>query len=292
MTEEEYKAEWKLGFHQTEYNNCRFADDKVQYLKDWFIKEGLFKPQVNDFCTNFIANAICKNKLRIAEDPKYRYICRTWTDKIAVYELLQRMNMGNIAIPLIHSSHDRLTQTNIMRYCGTTPAIIKCNHGSGWNVIRKPFQSTAVTTSKINEWLKLNYAYICGYEAQYEDIQPGYIIQPLLHEQPIDYGFWCKDKKILAVSMTKKLGKNLEEYLSFTDVDGNALDWYVGMQPEMGNLPSKFKTNISMMLPYVQDIANLFDFVRVDMYCINGKVYFGEATCTPCGGKVVVTYKH
>ena len=35
MTEEEYKAEWLQGLHNTEYNNCRFADDKVKFGIEW-----------------------------------------------------------------------------------------------------------------------------------------------------------------------------------------------------------------------------------------------------------------
>lgn len=38
LTEEEYKSEWVAGLHQTDYNNCRFADDKLEYCKDWLSK--------------------------------------------------------------------------------------------------------------------------------------------------------------------------------------------------------------------------------------------------------------
>ena len=31
MTEEEYKQEWLNGMHQTEYNACRFSNNKIQY---------------------------------------------------------------------------------------------------------------------------------------------------------------------------------------------------------------------------------------------------------------------
>ena len=44
LSEAEYKQEWLNGLHQTDYNNCRFAEDKTQFSIDW-IKNKL--PNVN-----------------------------------------------------------------------------------------------------------------------------------------------------------------------------------------------------------------------------------------------------
>ena len=44
LSEAEYKQEWLNGLHQTDYNNCRFAEDKTQYAIDW-VKKNL--PNVN-----------------------------------------------------------------------------------------------------------------------------------------------------------------------------------------------------------------------------------------------------
>ena len=44
------------------------------------------------------------------------------------------------------------------------------------------------------------------------------------------------------------------------------------------------------MKPYVEQIVKPFKFVRCDMYYMNGKVYFGEATFTPCSGILDITY--
>ena len=129
---------------------------------------------------------------------------------------------------------------------------------------------------------------MCGYEAQYEHIRPGYIMQQLLSATPVEYNFWCIDEEIVAVGLTKKLDNDITEHLAFTDIVGKRLDWCVGAKPEMDNLQSVFKKSIDKMLPYVREIAKLFKFVRIDMFTVNGYIKFGEATLTPCGGKIIM----
>ncbi len=43
---------------------------------------------------------------------------------------------------------------------------------------------------------------------------------------------------------------------------------------------------VNAMIPYVKELAKPFDFVRVDMFYINGHIYFGELTFTPCSGRL------
>jgi hypothetical protein len=38
------------------------------------------------------------------------------------------------------------------------------------------------------------------------------------------------------------------------------------------------------MVRVARDISADFDFVRVDLYNVQGKIYFGEITCTPRSG--------
>lgn len=283
MTEQEYREEWLAGLHHTEYNNCRFAKDKIQYVKDWLFKNKLVNEGYEP-CTNEIANIVCIEKLRIATDIAYRKLCTKWTDKIQVQEELRKLGLKDLVLDSI-CKYDEIQPNDVPN---NQNSMIKCNHGSNWNVHHLCDSSdTLMSVQRINDWQKLNYAYICGYEAQYEDIKPGYVIQPLL-PKPLDYNFWCVDHDVIAVGLTKKLDNDITEHLAFVDVDGKTLDWYVGAKPEMRNLQTMFKKNIDKMLPYVKEIAKLFKFVRIDMFAINGKVKFCEATFTPCGGKIIV----
>lgn len=282
MTEHEYKAEWLSGLHRTEYNNCRFASDKVQYAKDWLQRNGL----VNEAyvpCSNFIANLICIEKLRIAADITYRAICTRWTDKIQVQEELRKLGLEDLLFDSV-CKYGKLSSIDLTH---NKDLIIKCNHGSNWNVSYTHDSDDTDAIRQINNWQKLNYAYMCGYEAQYEEIQPGYVIQPML-PKPLDYNFWCVDGDVIAIGLTKKFDNDITEHVAFVNVNGTALDWCIGAKPEMCNLQSTFKKNIDKMLPYVKEIAKMFKFVRVDMFAIDGTVKFGETTFTPCGGKIIV----
>ena len=48
-------------------------------------------------------------------------------------------------------------------------------------------------------------------------------------------------------------------------------------------IPSK-PTNFQLMLEYAEILAEDFEFVRVDLYDVNDRIYFGELTFSPNGG--------
>ena len=64
------------------------------------------------------------------------------------------------------------------------------------------------------------------------------------------------------------------------------LQEFVGMNPKGKNsdvFPTK-PSNFDEMVSVASILACGFEFVRVDMYEINNKVYFGEMTFTPGSG--------
>lgn len=282
MTEEEYKQEWLNGMHQTEYNACRFSEDKIAFCKQWL---DINTPWVNYTNPKTIVDLICKQKIKIASDETYRKLCADWTDKINAYNKLQG---SEIQKPAYFTSYDKLTAQQV-NSLPNKKLIIKCAHGSGWNIIFDKSNGQQIPihmVNKINEWQELNYAYITGYEAQYESIKGGVIIEPVLIDKPTDYGFWCINGEIKGVSLTRKLGKNLEEYLAFVNPDGTQCSWRIGIETAQDNLNKKQKEMVNAMIPYVKELAKPFDFVRVDMFYINGHIYFGELTFTPCSGRL------
>ena len=42
------------------------------------------------------------------------------------------------------------------------------------------------------------------------------------------------------------------------------------------------------MVRLAEDLASIFPFVRVDLYNINGKIYFSEMTFTPAKGTLIL----
>lgn len=282
MTEAEYKQEWLAGMHQSEYNNCRFADDKVQYCKNWLDTN---MPWVNYTNPKNIVDIICKQKIRIASDEQYKLECSKWAHKQRAYmycpeEIRKPAYLAKYLSMFTEKEYNSLPNEKL---------IIKCSHGSGWNIIIDKNNAPTLpqhVANKINEWLSLNYAYIIGYEAQYESMLPGVIVEPVLIDRPTDYSFWCVNGEIQGISLTKKISKNIEEHIAFVDEHGNQNSWFIGIKPAQDNLQKRQKEIINAMIPYVKDFAKPFDFVRVDMFYINGKIYFGELTFTPCSGRL------
>lgn len=280
MTPEEYRQEWLKGLHQTDYNNCRFAEDKTQFSIDW-IKNKL--PNVNLENPQNLIDRI--NWCKIYDKDERKPI---WADKISAHLELSLSSLKDIVIsPAYIFRTNKFTKESF----NTIPDgkwFFRCNHGSGWNMRfeKKKGNDPTYLISKLNEWLSLNYAYIGGYEWQYENINRGIIVQPDLG-QLLDWQFWCENGEIKYIQLSRKLGKNLEEFICFTDSSCEYTDMYLGIKPMRFKLLSKEKETYKKMKPIVEQLASDYKFVRVDLYSINDKVKFSELTFSPCSGNLI-----
>ena len=279
LSEAEYKQEWLNGLHQTDYNNCRFAEDKTQYAIDW-VKKNL--PDVNLENPQTLVDRI--NYYKIFDKDKRKTF---WADKILAHKELSLSSLKDIVISPAYIFINTEFTLDMFNHLPDGKWFFRCNHGSGWNMRfeKKKGNDPSYLISKMNEWLFLNYAYIDGYEWQYENINRGIIVQPDLGQLK-DWNFWCENGEIKYVQTVRKIGKNLEEYFTFTDADGNTPDAYIGLKPMRFNLLESEKVILEKMKPIVKKLASDFKFVRVDLYSINGQVKFSELTFSPCCGKL------
>lgn len=292
----EYKEKWLRGEIKSDYDDCRYAPDKGAFARQWIKKA---HQNINPDNPQNIVDRICNLKLEDIEHPDAAYInLKTrWSDKVGVYDELKKIGLQEICLPYEVKTYGETFDESYLFELDTRPKewtyIIKCNHGSGWNLLYHPSKSShKMVLENMNNWLQTNYAYISGLEMQYKWIKPGYIIQPVMVYKPLDWSFWCENGDIEGVGLTRKCGKNFEEYIAFVDKEGNQNDWFIGGDCDLTNLNSKQKEILKQMIPYVEKIAKQFKFVRCDMYYMNGKVYFGEATFTPCSGILDITYTH
>ncbi len=290
----EHKDKWLKGEFPGDYNDCRYAKDKSAYARKWLAWSGIDLQPDNP---RNIVDRICHWKLEDIEHPDIDYINlkSRWSDKIGVYSELKKIGLEELCLPVEYFEYSETFNEEILFELDKKPKdwnyIIKCNHGSGWNIYYKPGQNNHKNViENMNNWLATNYAYLSGYEIQYKWIKPGYIVQPVLVYRPLDWSFWCESGEIEGIGLTKKCGKNFEEYIAFVDKEGNQNKWYIGSEPDQVNLQTKQKEILKKMIPYVEKIVKPFKFVRCDMYYMNGKVYFGEATFTPCSGILDITY--
>ncbi|WP_235021324.1 ATP-grasp fold amidoligase family protein [Caballeronia telluris] len=72
------------------------------------------------------------------------------------------------------------------------------------------------------------------------------------------------------------------------DAQWNALDIRMG-QYERSATPAPRPANLDKLLTVARTLASDFDFVRVDLYDVDGAIYFGKLTFTPGAGLFPLT---
>lgn len=163
---------------------------------------------------------------------------------------------------------------------------MKCNHGSGWNIIvsDKTSFDREGARKKFNEWMSKNYAYQYGLEIHYKNIDPKILIEQYMENDKnelMDYRFFCFSGEVRSIWVDVDSGKPTHRR-NIYDLNWNLLPLKVNYpnDPALDRKPE----NLSEMLDLVQKLSEGFKHVRVDLYEIQGKIYFGEMTFTSQSG--------
>lgn len=159
--------------------------------------------------------------------------------------------------------------------------VIKCNHDSGGLVICRDKSKLDINKArnKIERCLKRNY-YKISREWPYKDVKPRIIIEKYMVDESSyelkDYKFYCFDGKSKVMQMITDRGADDGMKLDFFDMEFNHLD----MTKVFPNSKKKLKKpeKFEEMIELAEKISEDFPHVRVDLYNINGKLYFGEFT--------------
>lgn len=159
--------------------------------------------------------------------------------------------------------------------------IVKANHGSGWNLrcLDKTNLNWAKAAKTLQRWLNMN-AYYLSRESHYRSIQPKLIIEEVIAQNPKDYKIYCANgtPRIIQVD-SNRFSNHTRDFFS---VDWDPLDFQL-IYPSSKN-EIKVPTNLNLMLQLATELSSDFEFVRVDLYNVEGKIYFGELTFFPEGG--------
>ncbi|MEO5630314.1 MAG: ATP-grasp fold amidoligase family protein [Nitrospiraceae bacterium] len=165
----------------------------------------------------------------------------------------------------------------------TLPAeyVIKTNHGSGQIIVVKGKADRPDIINRLSVWLKSNY-YWSSREYQYYHIKPRVMIEEYLRNQdgsgPLDYRFWC----FKGIPEVIQVDNPAHDINPFYDSTWNQLDLYYR---EGASRPAIAKPiNFEQMLLMASRLSAGFDFVRIDLYNLDGKIYFGEFTFTHTAG--------
>ncbi len=164
--------------------------------------------------------------------------------------------------------------------------VLKCTHDSGGVVICKDKASFDKDSArkKLETSLKRNY-YLLSREWPYKSIKPRILAEEYLedsksHSLP-DYKFFCFDGevKFLFVATGRSEGKTC---FDFFDTEYNHLP--VRQHYPNAEVPPEKPECYDEMLELSKKLSKGFKHVRVDLFQVNGKIYFGELTLTHFAG--------
>ncbi|WP_179019455.1 ATP-grasp fold amidoligase family protein [Winogradskyella forsetii] len=157
--------------------------------------------------------------------------------------------------------------------------IIKANHNSSGGLIVKDKSEVdwEAARKRFKRTLKENYFY-SSREWQYKNIEPRIIAEELLTYEdgsiPEDYKFHCFNGKLAFIMIDfDRFGKLRTRNLY--DKDWNLIPCNWG-RPYGKDLERP--DNLEEMIAVVEKLADDFIYVRVDLYLVKGKIYFGEIT--------------
>jgi hypothetical protein len=159
--------------------------------------------------------------------------------------------------------------------------VIKTNHACRQVIAVKGKADRNEIMNQLSVWLKRNH-YWANREYQYYPIKPRVMIEEYLRNQdgsgPLDYRFWC----FKGIPEVIQVDNHAHDINPFFDTQWNLLDLYYREGVSRPLIPKP--NNLEQMLSVASRLSAPFDFVRVDLYNIEGKIYFGELTFTPVGG--------
>lgn len=164
--------------------------------------------------------------------------------------------------------------------------VIKCNHASGQNIICKNKADLDIKSveKQINIWLKRN-AFWGGREWCYKDIKPCIICEEFIETRdgntPDDYKFMCFN------GVPRLIQVHHDRYGEHT-LDYYTPDWQrAKMKRADANTSSSLipmPLNLGEMLEIATILSNDMYYARIDLYNVEGKIYFGEITMYPTSG--------
>ena len=162
---------------------------------------------------------------------------------------------------------------------------IKCNHGSGMNIICANKRDLDVESArrKLRQWMKWDFWKEFA-EVQYRFVEHRVIAEELLDPRILTYKFYCfhGEPKIVYVQSDGENGEP-EKYIDFFDIDWNWQDMALSGHENAPVHPQR-PVNYEKMIEVAKVLSEEFPFVRVDLYNLEGRIYFSELTFIPTGG--------
>lgn len=206
-------------------------------------------------------------------DPKYIQL----VDKLESKEYVANI-VGEEHVPKLYGVWD--DPNDIDESLLPEQFVLKCTHDCGGLAICKDKTTFDLATAKdkLSEALGSNYYYY-GREWPYKGVKPRVIAEEYLEDESgyelKDYKFFCFDGEVRALFVASGRQQG-DVRFDFFDRDFNHLDIINGHP--MADRQIKKPTNYDQMIAIAEALSKGLCHVRVDLYNVNGRIYFGELT--------------
>ncbi len=163
--------------------------------------------------------------------------------------------------------------------------VVKPTHGSGWvQVVHdKSHLDRDALIATCRSWLGQSY-YKLTREWIYRDIKPQILIEELVDDgnggTPHDYKLSVFDGRVAFILVT--MGRFKERAHIFLDRDWNPVDVAFSYSKVRRLVPPP--PHLQEMIEAAETLADGVNFIRVDFYDTEDKLFFGELTVAPGGG--------
>lgn len=226
-------------------------------------------------------NEKINHRILVDSNPLYS-LC---ADKYSIRDYVEKKGLKNILVPVI-GVYTRVEDINFDKLPGTF--VIKATHSAGWNIIVRDTDQLNVGKAQrmMKQWLSMDYSRF-GYEPHYKNIEPRIIIEEMLLTSngkiPADIKIHCFNgavkKRFIQVDQDR-YGKHAQ--LVYDEHwQKQHFNWEGGF-PSIANEPKP--GNLDEILHVADTLSSDFKYVRVDLYNIDSKIYFGELTFTHRSG--------
>lgn len=206
------------------------------------------------------------------------------TDKYAVRRYVEDKGFADILVPLAGGPWSSVNEIDFQ----TLPDVFvfKATHGCKMNYLvpDKTKLDKKKCMAEMSRWLQTTYG-TYSMEPHYLKIPHRIYAENYLADADklIDYKFHCMNGipqfvLVCGDRVVTEMGNDVSRHIF--DMNWKPL---VGLTDETSDKIEK-PEHLEQMIDIAKKLSEDFKFVRVDLYDINGKVYFGELTFSPTNG--------
>lgn len=254
MSDEQFlKWRYRLSFKKKlSLDNPQSFTEKLQWLKLYY-RDPLYSTFVDKY----------QAKKYVAQRIGVEYVIPT----LAVFDTVDEIEYGTLPKSFVmKTTHD-----------GGGQAVVICQDKSTFDFEAAKEKLTRSLSRSTTLYSK---------EWPYEYVKRRVIVEDYLYDDEneglLDYKFFCFGGKVKIFKVD--FDRQTSHRANYYDLTGKILPFGEKVCPPLYNKKIEFPANLDEMINIAEKLSANIPFVRVDLYNVRGKIYFGELTIFPGSG--------